>query len=561
MASAHDVLVPDVLHTGFNQDGTCFTVGTGCGFMIFCTETRQLLHREDVGASRLVEMLFRTSLVALSGVGSEAAMLTMWNTKERSSICQLSFGSDVCAVKMNPRRLIVLLRHKVHVFDLLTMRSLHVFDRSSSPRVDPALCWLCPDPERGYLATPVEDAATAIALPPVLQGGTGGSAGVATVLDTHTLRTVGVVVAHKSPLQALCLNPTGQLMASASSKGTVVRVFNVPSLELLHELRRGTSPCRIFGLNFSMDSSYICASAASGTVHIFRNPGAAEPVGASPSALLPPTPHGGIAEDTAVESDELDAIAADIDNMCEYGPNEMSEWNVVADRSQWCLEDCSSYKGIAMGEDNNMLKTLAKQASRHLMVSLLEQVVQPCRELVDVPGAVALVHLAGRGSDAEGSQGTNFCTRSLVAGLQSVLCGTPAAVHAHTGFVAYVRKRRHTVRGNERPEVLVVTKAGCALSYEFGSSVGSECRLLKEVSLLQAQQQSQQQQQHGRVSVGITLGSDAIMSPRALEFKASDGAGERQEATCSSVDQGPAPRNNRHRRVHCRRSFRDSPES
>lgn len=552
--------LPEVLHAGFNQDGSCFTLGTDAGFLIFCTESRQLLHKEDCGASRLVEMLFRTSLVALSGVGSEAAKLTMWNTKERSNICQLSFGSEVCAVRMNPRRIIVLLRQKVHVFDLLTMRSLHVFDRSSSPRVDPALCWLCPDPERGYLATPVEDAAAAIALPSMLQGGGGGGAGVATVLDTHTLRTVGVVVAHKSPLQALCLNPTGELMASASTKGTVVRVFTVPALDLIHELRRGTSPCRIFGLNFSCDSAFICASAASGTVHVFRNPGFCQWTGPLRPALPPASPRGErLAEEKFAEGSELDALAADIDSMCDFGAEELSDWNVVADRSQWCPEDCSSYKGISMGEDKSMLKVLAKQASRHLVSSLMEQVVQPCRELVDVPGAVALVHLSGRGAEADSCP--TVCTRSLVAGLQSVLRGTPKAVHAHTGYVAYVSTRRLAAGGNERPEVLVVTKTGCALSYEVGASAGSECRLLKELLLFQTQQPPQQQQLLGRGKSGIVVGADVLASPRALEFGPLDGTGEEQQANCDSLDQSPAVRGKRHRHTLSRGKARASAEA
>ena len=92
-----------------------------------------------------------------------------------------------------------------------------------------------------------------------------------TIVDTYTLQPVGTFLAHRSPVQALSLNPTGQLLASASVKGTVVRVFGVPSFELLCVFRRGTNPCQIHELLFSRDSAHICASAATGTVHIFRN--------------------------------------------------------------------------------------------------------------------------------------------------------------------------------------------------------------------------------------------------------------------------------------------------
>lgn len=542
---------PEILHAGFNQDGTCFALGTRRGFMIFCAVSRQLLHREDCGAVRLVEMLFRTSLVAFSGIGAEAAKLTMWNTKDRGTICELSFSSEVCAVRMNPRRLIVLLRPKVHVFDLLTMKSLHVVDRCPSPRVDPALGWLCPDPERGFLATPIADAGSAtVAQAGSTQGG-GSGAGIAAVLDTHTLRAVGAVVAHKSPLQALCLNPTGQFMASASSKGTVVRVFAVPSLELLHELRRGTSPCRIFGLNFSRDSALICASAASGTVHVFRGPAASQwsaGTGTPPS----PAPRGcRPAEEELAEGDELDALAADIDNVCELGAEDLSEWNVVADRSQWCPEDCSSYNCISTSEDKVKLKAFAKQASRHVVRSLMQQVVQPCRELVDVPGAVALVHLSGCEMETDSCQ--KVCTaqrRSLVAGLQCVLRGSPEAVHAHVGYVAYVNAHHTAIGGKERLEVLVVTKNGCALCYELGSAVGTECRLLREDVLIEPQEEQpplQQQQQQRELYPSSPRGMDASSPPCLSTPRAAGDVGAQTEDPAEHilVHSGPALRNKR----------------
>lgn len=231
----------------------------------------------------------------------------MWNTKDRCQITQLHFNADIFSVKMNHRRTVVLLRDKIHIFDLKTMKSLHVIDRISSPWADPALGWLCATCDRGYLATPLALAGGA----PALCGEQGGNAwssvysstthdmrpssfngdydggllqhttfpgegaeaklGLVTVVDTYTLKPVGTVLAHKSPVQALCLNPTGQLLATASSKGTMVRVFSVPTLDNVYVFRRGAVSCRIFGLLFSRDSAHICCSSSTGTVHIFKN--------------------------------------------------------------------------------------------------------------------------------------------------------------------------------------------------------------------------------------------------------------------------------------------------
>lgn len=87
--------------------------------------------------------------------------------------------------------------------------------------------------------------------------------------------------AHKSPLSAVALNNDGSLLATASDKGTIIRVFSVPNAQKLFQFRRGTYPARIFSMSFNMASSLLCVSSATETVHIFR---LAQPqTGASPT--------------------------------------------------------------------------------------------------------------------------------------------------------------------------------------------------------------------------------------------------------------------------------------
>lgn len=79
-----------------------------------------------------------------------------------------------------------------------------------------------------------------------------------------------MIPAHDSPLAALGFNPTGTRLATASEKGTVIRVFNVADGVKLFEFRRGVKRCvNISSLVFSMDSAYLCCSSNTETVIIF----------------------------------------------------------------------------------------------------------------------------------------------------------------------------------------------------------------------------------------------------------------------------------------------------
>lgn len=75
--------------------------------------------------------------------------------------------------------------------------------------------------------------------------------------------------AHSSSVVQLSLNNDGDLIATASIKGTLIRVFHTLSRDKLYEFRRGSSYAEIYCLQFSENSKYLCTSSSTGTVHVF----------------------------------------------------------------------------------------------------------------------------------------------------------------------------------------------------------------------------------------------------------------------------------------------------
>ncbi|XP_003382229.1 WD repeat domain phosphoinositide-interacting protein 2 (WIPI-2) [Trichinella spiralis] len=65
------------------------------------------------------------------------------------------------------------------------------------------------------------------------------SSGEVHLFDAATLQGLSVIPAHNGPLNALKFNAEGTLLASASEKGTVIRVFAIPGGQRLFEFRRG----------------------------------------------------------------------------------------------------------------------------------------------------------------------------------------------------------------------------------------------------------------------------------------------------------------------------------
>lgn len=139
-----------------------------------------------------------------------------------------------------------------------------------------AICTLSPSSENSYLAypSPLPSPSTPFSqgLPPSSTNSTSQGAGPGDVIlfDALTLSVTNIIQAHKSPLACLCLNSTGTLLATASDKGTVIRVFSVPNGDKVAQFRRGTYAARIFSLAFNPVSTLLAVTSDSDTVHIFR---------------------------------------------------------------------------------------------------------------------------------------------------------------------------------------------------------------------------------------------------------------------------------------------------
>ncbi|CAH8603336.1 unnamed protein product [Heterobilharzia americana] len=84
-------------------------------------------------------------------------------------------------------------------------------------------------------------------------------------------QNVTSIAAHDGLLACLTFNARANLLATASEKGTVIRVFSVPQGEKVIEFRRGLTRCvSICCLSFSMNSQYLVAASHTETVHIFK---------------------------------------------------------------------------------------------------------------------------------------------------------------------------------------------------------------------------------------------------------------------------------------------------
>ena len=125
-----------LLFLNFNQDQGCFACGTDAGFRIYnCDPFKETFRRRfDAtnaggagGGIGIVEMLFRCNILALVGGGRAPRYspnkVMLWDDHQSRCIGELSFRVEVRAVKLRRDKIVVVLEHKIYVYNFSRTRT------------------------------------------------------------------------------------------------------------------------------------------------------------------------------------------------------------------------------------------------------------------------------------------------------------------------------------------------------------------------------------------------------------------------------------------------------
>lgn len=114
----------------FNQDFSQIGVSGKHGFRLYTTEPFAKTYQNNEGDIGILEMLFSTSMVALVPA---PRLLRVMNTKRGTTIVDLTFPSRIDAIRINRKRLIVVLAGALYIYDIGNMKLIHQVDTPPNP--------------------------------------------------------------------------------------------------------------------------------------------------------------------------------------------------------------------------------------------------------------------------------------------------------------------------------------------------------------------------------------------------------------------------------------------
>jgi autophagy-related protein 18 len=224
----------DLLYTSLSPDHAIVTTGSHGGFKVFSLQPFALISESLEGNFKIVEIYEGPSLLILVGAGEQPAYsprrLSVWNCSTRETICETRFEESVLSVRTNKIRITVATIDKVFIYNTSTMKTLTVLPTADNPK---GLQALSPSHSDCFLIFPASE-----------------DRGLVQVYDCFNMQSRSVIEAHNSRLAYLSISNQGHLLATASMKGTMMRVFTLPEGKKLFTFKRGIIPAEIYSIFF-----------------------------------------------------------------------------------------------------------------------------------------------------------------------------------------------------------------------------------------------------------------------------------------------------------------------
>ena len=203
------------------------------------------------GEIAMVIMLYRTNILALVGsdnnMSHKRSKLIIWDDSQKRPLSELKFNQNIMNVKLRKDKIIVVCRDKIYVFNLSTFKHIDIIETG--------------DNSHGIVGVSYEPEQTLLAYPDKKRG--------LVRIKNYEKSIVYHISAHENNIAYITLSYDGKLLATASEKGTLIRVFNTENGNILQEIRRGKNKADIKYICFEPNYKFIAATSNKGTIHIW----------------------------------------------------------------------------------------------------------------------------------------------------------------------------------------------------------------------------------------------------------------------------------------------------
>ena len=247
-----------ILYLSFNQDASCFAVGTETGFKIYSSYPLNHCYERNLnGGIGIIEMLYKSNILGLVGGGTYPKFsknkLIIWDDMQCKEISELKFSSNVLNIKLKKDKIFSICENKIFIFNFQTYQNIDIIETKDNPK---GLIAISYSPNVNILAYPILNNKES-------------QKGKVKIKNYDDNGKEIEITAHENSISYLLINNEGTILATASERGTIIRTFRCIDGLVLQEFKRGNEKAEINYLCFDNLGIFLAATSDRGTIHIW----------------------------------------------------------------------------------------------------------------------------------------------------------------------------------------------------------------------------------------------------------------------------------------------------
>ena len=247
-----------MLYISFNQNSSCFAIGTENGFVIYSTYPfKDKFTRILNGGIGIIEMLNSSNILALVGGGKypkyNKNKVIVWDDYEQKVISELKFTNAIKNVKLKNDKIFIILEKKIFVFNLETYENIDIIDTCDNSK---GLIGINNDPNFTIIAYPI------------LTDNNNNFKGICKIKFYDNEKEM-IIKAHETQINYLQINYDGSILAVACDSGKLIKIFRTIDGQHLIDFKRGKEKAEINYMCFDQNGKFLAVTSERKTIHIW----------------------------------------------------------------------------------------------------------------------------------------------------------------------------------------------------------------------------------------------------------------------------------------------------
>jgi WD40 repeat protein len=233
-----------------NSTNRYICIGTENGFNIFSISPfKKVISRDIEGGVSVIKMLNESNIFLFVG-RSETSIFTpnkfiVWDDNKKTILGEILYTNQIINIDVTDKYVFVQTEKKMYIYQFDNLQLLKEFFCGTA-------YFKIVNTDNTYLIYPTSNK---------------GEIGIFNVDKDEAM----FIQAHTTNISSIGLHQSGKYIATASERGTLIRIFNRETQLLMNELRRGTEITSIVQLEFHPDLPILLVGSIKGTIHLFNS--------------------------------------------------------------------------------------------------------------------------------------------------------------------------------------------------------------------------------------------------------------------------------------------------